>query len=53
MCLRWSIQLGGAVAAGTGDNATSAAEYAVENLGVFSFELTADEMDYLNKYGAR
>ena len=48
VCIRWALQTGGLIAAGTGANATSAAGYAHDNLDVFDFELTADEMDYLN-----
>jgi diketogulonate reductase-like aldo/keto reductase len=48
VCLRWTLQFTGAAAAGTGSNATSAATYAHDNLDVFDFELSSDEMTYLN-----
>lgn len=51
VCLRWTLQRGAVVAAGTGANATSAAAYAKENLDIFSFELDSAEMEYLNNYG--
>jgi len=50
VCLRWTLQRGAVVAAGTGHNATSAAAYAKENLDIFSFELDSAEMKYLNNY---
>lgn len=48
VCLRWVLQRGAVMAVGTGANATTAAEYAKEDLDLFGFELTEAEMDVLN-----
>jgi hypothetical protein len=45
---RWVIQRGAVLASGTGNNATTAAEYAKENLAIFAFNLTATELDQLS-----
>ena len=50
VCLRWAVQVGGAVAAGTGADPASAKDYAKENLGIFDFSLTNEEVDYLNHF---
>lgn len=50
VCLRWTLQRGAVVTAGTGGNATSAAAYAKENLDIFSFELNSTQMAYLNNF---
>jgi diketogulonate reductase-like aldo/keto reductase len=47
VCLRWVLQRGATIAAGTGSDAAKAAEYAKENLGVFDWTLSASEMDEL------
>ena len=52
MCLRWVLERGGIIAAGTGSDAAKAADYAKENLDVYDFALTSDEVDALNKLGA-
>jgi len=48
VCLRWALQRGVAIAAGTGADAETAGAYAKENLGIFGFELTGSEMMQLN-----
>lgn len=40
VCLRWVLQKGAAIAAGTGSNATTAPAYAKENLDIFDFTLS-------------
>merc|ERR1719272_2333581 len=50
VCMRWVLQRGAVIAAGTGSNATTAPEYARENLGIFDFTLSFVEMDTLNKF---
>lgn len=51
VCLRWTLQRGAVIAAGTGGNIATVAQYAKENLAVLdaSFELSDAEMDTLNK----
>lgn len=48
VCLRWVLERGCAIAAGTGSDATTAAQYAKENLALYDFSLTAEEVAYLN-----
>ena len=48
ICLRWVLQRGAVVAAGTGANASTVAAYAKENLGIFDFQLSDADMGYLN-----
>ena len=48
VCLRWTLQRGLIIAAGTGANVSTAAAYAKENLGIYDFQLAASEMDVLN-----
>ena len=48
VCMRWVIERGAVVAAGTGSNATTAPQYAKENLAIYGFALTAAEMHTLN-----
>jgi diketogulonate reductase-like aldo/keto reductase len=48
VCLRWILQRGSVMAVGTGANATTAAAYAKENLNIFDFSLSADEVKQLN-----
>lgn len=50
VCMRWVLQRGAVVAAGTGSNATTAPAYARENIGIFAFELSAAEMATLNAF---
>ena len=50
VCLRWALQFGGAVAAGTGADPSSASQYAKDNLHIFDFALDGTEMDYLNNF---
>ena len=45
---RWAIQRGAAVAAGTGANTSTTGEYAKENLGALSVQLSATDMVALN-----
>lgn len=48
ICLRYIVDRGCLMAVGTGDNATTAPEYSKENLGIFSFKLTDDEVSQLS-----
>ena len=48
VCLRWVLQRGCVMAVGTGANATTAAEYAKEDLDLYGFELTSAEMTTLD-----
>ena len=48
VCLRWVLDRGCAMAVGTGSNASLAADYAKENLDIYDFSLTADEVALLN-----
>ena len=48
ICLRWTLQRGAIVAAGTGANASTVGEYSAENLGALDFALTAAEMSTLS-----
>jgi len=48
VCLRWVLQRGAMLAVGLGKNTSKMAAYAKENLDLFSFSLTDDEMDLLN-----
>lgn len=50
VCMRWVLQRGAVIAAGTGSNTTTAPQYARENLGIFDFTLSFVEMDTLNKF---
>ena len=52
VCLKWVLQTGAVIAVGTGSDASKVAEYSKEDLDLFSFELTAAEMDTLNKIGS-
>eukprot|EP01048_Picozoa_sp_COSAG05_P002723 COSAG05_NODE_117_length_17936_cov_137.220945_2_plen_314_part_00 len=51
ICLRWVLQRGCVLAVGTGANATTATEYAKEDLELFGFELTKAQMETLNSIG--
>ena len=48
VCLRWVLDRGCISATGTGLDATKAAAYAKENLGIYDFALTPDEVKALN-----
>ena len=48
--MRWVLQRGAVIAAGTGSNATKAPGYARENIGIFDFELSSAEMITLNAF---
>jgi diketogulonate reductase-like aldo/keto reductase len=52
VCLRWGLQKGAIVAGGIGTNATKASSYSVSDLETLEpqFELTADDMHYLDTY---
>merc|ERR1712086_107992 len=50
VCMRWVLQRGAVIAAGTGSNATKAPGYARENIGIFDFELSSAEMITLNAF---
>jgi diketogulonate reductase-like aldo/keto reductase len=49
VCLRYVLDRGGAIAAGTGADPAKVGPYAAENLDIYGFALTADEMDTLSK----
>jgi diketogulonate reductase-like aldo/keto reductase len=49
VCMRWVLQRGAMIAAGTGSNASTAPAYSAANLGIFDFLLSKSEMDALNK----
>mmetsp|Transcript_1898 Transcript_1898/g.4766 ORF Transcript_1898/g.4766 Transcript_1898/m.4766 type:complete len:282 (-) Transcript_1898:34-879(-) len=53
VCLRWVLDRGCIMAAGTGSNASTVGPYAAENLAIYNFTLTAAEMAKLNGKGAR
>jgi len=48
ICLRWILQRGAVLAAGTGSDASTVAEYTKENLDLLSFNLTDSQMHALN-----
>ena len=48
VCLRWTLQRGVAIAAGTGADPATAPQYARENLDVFKFSLADTDMVVLN-----
>lgn len=48
VCVRWTLQRTGMLAAGTGKNATTAPVYSKENLDVFDFSLSDSEVVALN-----
>ena len=48
VCVRWVLQRGALIAAGTGGNASTVSEYSEENLGALDFELTESEMKQLD-----
>jgi len=49
ICIRWVLERGCVVAAGTGNDPKTVGQYAKENLDVYAWSLTADEMNTLNK----
>ena len=51
VCLRWVLQKGAVFAVGLGSNITEMPEYSHENLQLYDFELTADEMRTLDGTG--
>lgn len=48
VCLRYVLQRGAILAVGTGSNATTAGDYAKENLDIYGFNLSDSEMTYLD-----
>lgn len=50
VCLRWVIQSGAIIAAGTGSNTSTVGDYAKENLDVYGFELSDSDMLYLTSF---
>ncbi len=48
VCLRWIIDRGCTLAVGTSDDPTKAAEYAKEDLDLFDFSLTAEQIKTIN-----
>ena len=51
VCLRWVLQKGAIMAVGLGGNASKMAAYSKENLDLYGFELSADEMKTLDAKG--
>lgn len=52
VCLRYILDRGAAIACGTGADPSSVGPYATENLDIYDFQLTADEVATLNKIKA-
>jgi len=48
VCLRYIVDRGCVMAVGTGNNASTVLEYTEENLGIFKFKLTDEEVEELN-----
>jgi len=48
VCLRYILERGAVVAAGTGANASTVGPYATENIGVYDFQLSAAEVTALD-----
>lgn len=48
VCLRWTLERNVVIAAGTGNNTTTAPDYAKQNLDIYSWSLTSDEVNSLN-----
>ena len=48
VCMRYVVDRGCVLAVGTGDDPTNVVDYTKENLGIFSFELTDDEVTALS-----
>ena len=46
--MRWTLQRGAVIAAGTGGSARTVEEYSVENLGALAFQLSETEMKQLD-----
>lgn len=53
VCLRWMLEKQVIMATGTGDDATKAKSYAEEDLDIYSFSLTTEEVAKLDKIGAQ
>jgi len=53
VCLRWVLQKGAMMAVGLGSNATKMPSYAKEDLDLYGFELSADEMTTLSATGTQ
>ena len=51
VCLRWILQKGAIFAAGLGSNVSTMPAYAEDNLGLYGFELSVDEMKTLDAKG--
>jgi diketogulonate reductase-like aldo/keto reductase len=51
VCIRWVLQRGAIAALGTGSDASTVEDYTKENLDVWSFELSDQEMATLNGLG--
>jgi diketogulonate reductase-like aldo/keto reductase len=49
ICLRWVLERGCVVTAGTGNDPTTVGQFAKENLDIYDWSLTADEIAILNK----
>jgi diketogulonate reductase-like aldo/keto reductase len=50
VCLRWVLQRGAIMAIGTGSNATTIDSYTKEDLDLFSFELTDDDVKTIDAF---
>ena len=48
VCVRWTLQRGAVIAAGTGGSPRTVEEYSVENLGALAFQLSETEMKQLD-----
>ena len=48
VCMRFIVDRGAVMAVGTGDDASTVDSFTAENLGIFDFKLTADELAQLN-----
>lgn len=48
ICLRWVLQRGAILTAGTGSDPSKSSEYAKENLGLFDWQLSKTEMQVLD-----
>jgi diketogulonate reductase-like aldo/keto reductase len=53
VCLRWILDRGCTIAVGTGSDPAKVAEYTEENLNLFDFSLTAEEVKTINAMGGK
>jgi diketogulonate reductase-like aldo/keto reductase len=52
VCFRWVLEKGAVIAGGTGSDPSTAAAYAKENLDIYGFQLTQEEIATLDKIGS-